>query len=262
MSITKFLNLSPKNMQAEQKIDFYITAFLKYLTQHDFSAHTIQEKERHLIVFEKWLLLNKITDLESMTEKNIKDYKDFLHNKISKKTKTKISPTTRKSYLRTIAQFLQFLKKYKIDCPSPELIDKLPCEESDVQKLINYYFQTKGISTEELKANAKKKKIIYARYTKPAKDLLQLADSLQKAKAAINKVAQWAKSRNLDYAIETVLKKWPEIHSLEPKKKTKQPFYKNDRMVKSRDKWYVINKHGEWLEFAGDEEEIEWREQN
>ena len=59
----------------------------------------------------------------------------------------------------------------------------------------------------QLKRDAKKRKIIYSRFTKPAKQLLELAGSVQAAKKAISKVAEWAKSRDLDYAIETVFKK-------------------------------------------------------
>jgi len=35
-------------------------------------------------------------------------------------------------------------------------------------------------------------------------------------------------------------------------------------MVKSErdNKWYVIDKDGEWLEFAGKKEDIEWREED
>ncbi|MCK4474088.1 hypothetical protein KAU40_02395, partial [Candidatus Parcubacteria bacterium] len=75
------------------------------------------------------------------------------------------------------------------------------------------------------------------------------------------KVAEWAKSRNLDYAIETVFKKWLELDRLKPKEVVKKPFYRDDPMVWSRAKrkWYVIDKDGTWLEFADQESEIEWR---
>ena len=74
-------------------------------------------------------------------------------------------------------------------------------------------------------------------------------------------MAEWAKSRNLDYAIETVFKKWLELDRLKPKEVVKKPYYFNDLMVwsESQKKWYVIDKEGSWLEFAGKEDEIEWR---
>ena len=134
-------------------------------------------------------------------------------------------------------------------------------EESDIQKIVNYYFYSKGLSLEQIKEDAKKQKIIYSRFTKPAKQLLELAGSVEKAQQAISKVAEWAKSRNLDYAIETVFKKWLELDKLKPKEIVKKPFYYGDPMVwsEAKKKWFVIDKDGQWLEFADKETKIEWK---
>lgn len=133
--------------------------------------------------------------------------------------------------------------------------------ETDIQKIVNYYFKTKGLSLEQIKLDAKKKKIVYSRFTRPAKQLLTLAGSISKAKAAIKKVATWAKSRKLDYSIETVFKKWLELDRLKPKEIVKKPFYYNDPMVwsEAKKKWYVIDKEGAWLEFADKEDKIKWK---
>ena len=106
-----------------------------------------------------------------------------------------------------------------------------------------------------------KKKIIYSRHVRAAKQLLELAGSLKKAIGAIDKVAEWAKSRNLDYTIETVFKRWLELDRLKPKEIVKKPYYLGNPMVwsETKRKWYVISPEGEWLEFAGKEEEIEWK---
>jgi len=134
-------------------------------------------------------------------------------------------------------------------------------EETAIRQIITHYFKTKGLSLEELKRDAKKRKIIYSRYTKPAKQLLELAGSIEKAEQAIDKVAKWAKSRDLDYAIETVFKKWLELDRLKPKEIVKKPFYQGRPMVwsETKKKWYVISDIGEWLEFADKETEIEWK---
>jgi hypothetical protein len=134
-------------------------------------------------------------------------------------------------------------------------------EKNKIREIVTHYFQTKGVSLSKLKSDAKKRKIIYSRYTRPAKQLLELAGSIDKAKEAINKVAEWAKSRNLDYSIETVFKKWLELDRLKPKEIVKKPYYKGNPMVwsETKRKWYVISPEGEWLEFAGKESEIEWR---
>ncbi|MCK4354819.1 hypothetical protein KAW43_00475 [Candidatus Parcubacteria bacterium] len=134
-------------------------------------------------------------------------------------------------------------------------------QETAIQKIVNHYFYTKGLSLEELKKDTKKKKIIYSRFTRPAKQLLELAGTVTKAKKAITTVSRWAKSRNLDYAIETVFKKWLELDRLKPKEIVKKPFYRNDPMVwsEAKKKWYVIDKDGRWLEFADKKSEIKWK---
>ena len=139
--------------------------------------------------------------------------------------------------------------------------EKKKREETAIQEIVNHYFYTKGLTLEQIKKDAKKKKIIYSRFTRPARQLLELAGSVKKAKQAIDKVAKWAKSRNLDYAIETVFKKWLELDRLKPKEVVKKPYYQGDPMVwsETKRKWYVIDENGRWLEFVGKEEEMEWR---
>ncbi len=134
-------------------------------------------------------------------------------------------------------------------------------QETEIQKIVNHYFKTKGLSLEQIKKDAKKKKIIYSRFTRPAKQLLELAGSVGKAKSAITKVAKWAESRKLDYAIETVFKKWLELDRLKPKEVVKKPYYRGDPMVwsETKKKWYVVDKSGSWLEFADKESEVDWR---
>ena len=99
----------------------------------------------------------------------------------------------------TAQKIEEYLKKKKI-----KYYEDLK-EETAIRQVITHYFKTKGLSLSALKASAKKKKIIYSRFTKPAKQLLELAGSVKKAKEAIDKVAEWAQSRGLDYALETVI---------------------------------------------------------
>ncbi|MDD3386847.1 MAG: hypothetical protein PHX92_02900 [Candidatus Pacebacteria bacterium] len=134
-------------------------------------------------------------------------------------------------------------------------------EETNIQKVVNHFFETKGLSLDEIKESAKKKKIVYSRFTRPAKELIELAGSVEKAKEAITTIANWAKSRKLDYSIETVFKKWLELDKLKPKEIIKKPYYNNQPMVwsQTKKKWYVIDNGGEWLEYADKENKIEWR---
>ncbi|MDD2909969.1 MAG: hypothetical protein ACOX0B_01335 [Minisyncoccales bacterium] len=133
--------------------------------------------------------------------------------------------------------------------------------ETEIQEVVNHFFYTKGYTLDQIKEDSKKRKIIYSRFTRPAKELIELAGSKKKAKEAITTVSKWAKSRNLDYSIETVFKKWLELDKLKPKEVIKKPFYNNQPMVWSqiKKKWFVINDEGEWLEFAGDEKDIKWK---
>ncbi len=157
---------------------------------------------------------------------------------------------------KSIAEKIEeYLKKGKID------YYKRLKQETAIRQIITHYFKTKELSLNELKRSAKKRKIIYSRFTRPAKQLLELAGSIEKAKEAIDKVSLWAKSRDLDYAIETVFKKWLELDRLKPKKVVKKRFYQGNPMVWSQThrKWYVIDENDEWLEFAGKESDVEWR---
>ncbi len=149
----------------------------------------------------------------------------------------------------------EYIKKGKI-----KDYDELK-RETAIRQLITYYFETKGLSLRELKENAKKRKIIYSRFTKPAKQLLELAGSVEKAKEAMKKVTEWAKSRKLDYGIETVFKKWLELDQLKPKEIVKKPFFRGMPMIwsETKKKWFVIDKYGSWLEFAGKETDMEWK---
>lgn len=134
-------------------------------------------------------------------------------------------------------------------------------QETAIQKVVNHYFATKGLSLEKIKRDARKKKIVYSRYVRPAKELIELAGSVAKAKKAITKVAEWASSRGLDYSIETVFKKWLELDRLKPKEVVKKPFYRGMPMVwsEAKKKWFVVTPEGEWKEFADDESKMEWR---
>ncbi|MDP3996033.1 MAG: hypothetical protein Q8P74_02180 [bacterium] len=134
-------------------------------------------------------------------------------------------------------------------------------KETDIQEIVNHYFYTKGLTLDQIKEDSKKKKIIYSRFTRPAKQLLELAGSVKKANEAINVVAEWAQSRSLDYTIETVFKRWLELGRLKPKEIIKKPYYLGNPMIWSelKRKWYVIDESGTWLEFADKEDKIEWR---
>lgn len=149
----------------------------------------------------------------------------------------------------------EYLKKGKI-ASFEELKEKTALRE-----IVTHFFETKGISLDKLKSSARKEKIVYGRYAAPAKQLLELAGSVEKAKQAVDKVANWANSRGLDYTIETVFKRWLELDRLKPKEKVRKAFFRGDPMIwnERKKKWFVVTPDDQWLEFAGEEKEIEWR---
>ncbi len=232
-------------MTREAKVIENVDSYLKKIKKKDYAQSTIKKKEQILSFFKNWLCEKNLQDLpvSEFNKKHLLKFKKYLDDRHLKKE-------TSSQYLKTIYDLLEY-----------------PCDEkpeSDVQQIVNHYFMTKGLSLDEIKDNTRKQKIIYSRYTKPAKDLISLAGSVKEAKKSIDKVAAWANSRNLDYAIETVFKKWPEINKLKPKEKKKRAYYNNDPMIwsDSKQKWYVIDKNGDWLEFAGDKKHIKWREED
>ncbi len=241
---------NPKNKQLLS----YLDSFLRKVRESGLAPSGIEQKERDAKFFREWLFFKGLSDIfpEQLEKKHLEEYKKHLKERGLKES-------TVKRYLKTVYDLLEYLEEIGA---APPLVRKE--EETDIQKIVNYYFETKGFSLEEIKRNAKKKRIIYSRYTKPAKDLLDLTGSVKEAKRAINRVAEWAKSRDLDYAIETVFKKWPEIEKLEPKKKKIKPYFRGDPMVwsEAKKKWFVIcSKTGDWLEFAGDKKDIYWQEE-
>ncbi len=79
---------------------------------------------------------------------------------------------------------------------------------SKVQQTINYYFELKGWANKE-KDYCLKRKILYGRFTRPAKELLSLCDNdVEIAKQRLKKIKQWAESKGLNWGIETVIKRW------------------------------------------------------
>ena len=133
-------------------------------------------------------------------------------------------------------------------------------KETDVQTIVNAYFMSKGLSLDQIKEDAKQRKIIYSRHIRPAKQLLELAGDKEKALTALRQVATWAISNRLDFSIETVLKKWLELSKLKPKEQVKKPFYDGNPMhYDERKQKYSVLVDGEWKEYCGSEDQIEWR---
>ena len=77
-----------------------------------------------------------------------------------------------------------------------------------LQDLVNYFFTLKGWANKE-KEFYEKNKIVYARFTRPAKNLLKLCDNdLELAKKKLDEIKDWAESKNLEWGLETPIKRF------------------------------------------------------
>ena len=143
------------------------------------------------------------------------------------------------------------------DNTTKETITKDSIPPTAVQEVINYFFSLKGWKYESTPSQKK----LFRRYLRSAKELLELCEGkLEDAKECLTKVGEWAKSRELDWSIETVFKKWYEIDVLKPKEK--KPHWDGCRIFKKSvgGRWFII-RNGEVLELGRElsEQEIEWR---
>jgi DNA-binding Lrp family transcriptional regulator len=74
--------------------------------------------------------------------------------------------------------------------------------------LVDYFFELKGWANKD-KDFYKQNKIIYGHYAKSAKDLLTLCNQdLEVAKSRLKGMAKWAKANNLEWALETCIKRF------------------------------------------------------
>jgi len=129
-----------------------------------------------------------------------------------------------------------------------------------LQEVVNYFFELKGWANKEKDFYAKNK-IIYSRFVRPAKDLLELCEGdVASAKECLVKISTWAKSRDLDWSIETVFKKWYELDLLKPKEK--KPYWDGCRIFRKVEngKWWIV-RNGEIKELGRSlqPQEIQWK---
>ncbi len=96
----------------------------------------------------------------------------------------------------------------------PEIKKTKP--KTDVGELVDYYLELRGWANLP-KEEYQKRKIIYGRFTRPAKQLLVMCDkNLDRAKYLLDCVKRWAALKHLDWSIETVFKRWGEIEKDAP----------------------------------------------
>lgn len=120
--------------------------------------------------------------------------------------------------------------------------------------IIKEYFKTKG---QLLDSTVPSHRILYRRNLRAGKDLLECSEGdLERAVAAIHKLARWAKSNNLSYSLETVVKRW-----LSDNTPTQRPYIlehgKRYELRKKDEQWYVLD-GGKWYKYSGRSSEIKY----
>lgn len=120
--------------------------------------------------------------------------------------------------------------------------------------IISEYHKTKGIL---LDFDNPSHRVIHRRSLRAAKDLLECAGGdLEKAVEGIRRVSRWAKSNNLSYSLETVIKRW-----LDDNTPTQKPYIiehgKRYDMRQRGEEWYVLDK-GKWYRYSGAKKDIHY----
>ena len=173
----------------------------------------------------------------------------------------KISVKREVSFKRDTGQNNKDIGQNSSKIPAERTVEEEPIKQdinnkNNIGLLINYFFELKKWAYKD-KSFYQKNKIIYARFTRPAKQLLELCDdNIDEAKNCVKKIAEWADSRGLDWSLETIFKKWYDIDYLKPKEK--KPFIDGMRAFQKIEggKWYIISRSGEIKEYGTTPKEI------
>jgi hypothetical protein len=210
--------------------------------------------KRFLLVFENGILVIKHWLIHNAIRKDMYKETQYLEEKKRLKIKDNKAYTESRDETVTIPLQNRTIDKVRLD---KVRLDKVNIAAKP-QDVVNYFFELKGWANKD-KDFYKKKKIIYARFLRPAKELLELCDgNLEEAKECLDKISKWATSHDLGWAIETVFKKWYELDYLKPK--DKKPYIDGRRAFqKENGKWYLIEKNGEIKEYVGSLDKIDYK---
>lgn len=79
----------------------------------------------------------------------------------------------------------------------------------NIYRLIDHFFTLKNWT---IPVDMKTRRIKFSRWTRPASDVLYLCgQNLEKAKKLLDTLEVWAKIKNLDWNLSTILKRWEEL---------------------------------------------------
>ncbi len=125
--------------------------------------------------------------------------------------------------------------------------------KKDIEEVIRFYMDTK-----DWEVSDKEFPLVARSFKSDADKLLRLGKDVEKVKRKTKLTKKWCESRDLEWSLGTVVKKW--FDKMKPKKEKKHPYYRGQRMYEKGDTWFVIpNDGGKHLEFSGSKEDIEWK---
>ena len=93
--------------------------------------------------------------------------------------------------------------------PIHKPIASAPPPRSDLQKVVDHFFDLQGYSPEQRKA-------AYPRHVREGAALLKAAGDAEKAKAILDQLQRWCSSKRLSYTIGTALKRWKQFSDAAP----------------------------------------------
>jgi len=93
--------------------------------------------------------------------------------------------------------------------------------KEQLHSIVKYFYCLKEWGGES-KDFYEEHKIVFKRFLRPARDLLELAKGdIELVKKKIRKIKEWAENRGLNWGLETVIKRW-----FEKEKEEELDFYK------------------------------------
>lgn len=118
--------------------------------------------------------------------------------------------------------------------------------------IISEYLKTKGIL---LDLDTPSHRIVYRRSLRAAKELLECAGGdVAKALEGLHRVSRWAKSKRLDYSLETTVKRYLEDNTPEQRPYINQYGKRYDLRLRNGE-WFVLD-NGRWYKYSGSKKDI------
>ena len=178
---------------------------------------------------------------------NYEKYQDKQELKLEQKPLQKIDQVH--SQKPALFLYKKSIKKEYIATGVAHPGDKLEKKKRKDVELVEAFFEAKG-----WEMNSQ----VFRRYLRASKELLLACnDDIGLAKEKLTKVKRWADLKQLDWSLETVIKRWFELDNDTPR--PKQAYIDGCKAYQNpRGDWMVINHDGTHLKWVGPLDKIEY----